>query len=534
MKNLITITRLKNLSATIQTIFRVSFLRNILFVVVIVAIYLPLFERLYNYPRFHEALLQFTENDAVFMATFLSRGLTTPGQEQLNLSPRYIQSLQVAFNDFNLEKIKIFDATGRIIYSTSATDIGKINTYPYFHNIVAKGRPYTKMINKNQQTLEGRTIDRCVVESYHPIMSNDRFLGAFELYYDITPRHDELTELINSQTISLGLGSLVALSVALLTLLQAARITRNRDLIRIELEENEKRLRLGINVIKHAQQGIVITGTDNTIVMVNPAFSRITGYSQDEALGKNPSFLQSGRHESAFYEKLWTTLHREGHWEGEVWNRRKDGGIFPEQLHISAIYDNHGQITHYVAIFSDISLHKENEEQLQRMAFSDPLTGLANPLLFRERLNQALKEVERLPDQKIGILYLDLDHFKEVNDTHGHPIGDQLLQQVADRLTTIIRKGDTVARLGGDEFAIILTHISGASVATHVAEKIIDNLSQPLLVGQITCAISTSIGIALSPEHGTDPMALINMADTAMYEAKKAGRNCSVIFPYPA
>ena len=377
-------------------------------------------------------------------------------------------------------------------------------------------------------------MEKDVVESYHPIMINDRFLGAFELYYDISSKHQALKQIIHSQTTILELAAVLALISGLFILYQAAIIIRHRDQIRTELEDNEKRLRLGVNVIQHARQGIMITGADNIIEMVNPAFSQITGYDRTEAIGNKPSLLKSGRHDQAFYKDLWTTLQRDGHWDGEIWNRRKNGEIYPERLHISAIYDTQQQLSHYVAIFSDISLYKESEEQLERMAFFDPLTGIANRLLFRERLTQSLKELERVPDQKIGVLFLDLDHFKEVNDTYGHQTGDQLLQLVASRLTSIVRKEDTVSRLGGDEFGIILNHIPHTSVASLVAEKIIENLSQPLQINEASCQIGVSIGITFSPDQSNDPTELISQADFAMYQAKKGGRNRANIFTPPS
>lgn len=291
-----------------------------------------------------------------------------------------------------------------------------------------------------------------------------------------------------------------------------------------EKREIEQRLRLGSQVIIHALDGIFVTDQDVSIQLVNPAFTRITGFGPEEVIGKSPALLRSGRHPQEFYDEIWHALDVNGEWKGEIWNRRRDGEIYPEWLSLSAIRDSRGRITNYVGIFSDISRRKEAEQELERMAFFDALTGLPNRILLRERLSQALKESKRQGDH-VAILYLDLDFFKQVNDQHGHDIGDLLLEEVAKRMSGALRETDTVARLGGDEFAIVLPHVANVDMVSAIASKIVSLLSEPFLLKGWHCQIGTSIGIALAPEHGHDIESLINKADSAMYEAKRGGRN---------
>ncbi len=291
------------------------------------------------------------------------------------------------------------------------------------------------------------------------------------------------------------------------------------------LKENEQKLKLGAQVIASALNGIMVTDSHNKVELVNPAFTKITGYTSDEIVGKEPDILKSGYHSSEFYAEMWQSLNRTGEWAGEIWNRRRNGEVFPEWLAISAIRDGQGLLSHYVGIFTDISRRKQLEYDLQRMAFHDPLTGLANRALFFDRLSQELRDVTRYGGYRVAVMYVDLDQFKLVNDVHGHEAGDLLLQQVANRLSAAVRNVDTVARLGGDEFAIVLTHIADAAVAVAVAGKIVTLLAEPFQLGQTRCQVSASIGIALGPDNGADADSLVKEADRAMYDAKRGGRN---------
>jgi diguanylate cyclase (GGDEF)-like protein/PAS domain S-box-containing protein len=291
-----------------------------------------------------------------------------------------------------------------------------------------------------------------------------------------------------------------------------------------DLPEEVRAEQLFAKIFATIQEGIIITDSQGRIQQVNPAFSQVTGYSAKEATGKKPNLLQSGQHPASFYQKLWEDLMATGHWQGEIWNRRKNGEVYPEWLNISAIRNETGQVTNYVGIFSDISTIKVAENKLTHLAHHDALTNLPNRTLFQEKLNLAIKQAES-SDESIAVLFLDLDNFKPVNDTLGHRIGDLLLQAVAERLAATIRTTDTVARIGGDEFTVVLTGFKTPQNAGRVAEKLLQTISHPYLLEEHLVKIGVSIGISVYPSDGQTAEELLLLADMAMYFSKRQGRN---------
>lgn len=291
-----------------------------------------------------------------------------------------------------------------------------------------------------------------------------------------------------------------------------------------EARAAEAELQLAARVFEHAGEAIMVTDADNRIVKVNPAFSLITGFTAEEVLGETPARFKSGRHDAAFYRAMWQSLAETGAWEGEIWDRRRDGVVYPKWLTVSAIRDHQGEVRHYVALFTDISERKRSEERIRHLAEHDALTGLPNRSLLQDRLAQAIARAERSRG-RLALLYIDLDRFKLINDSLGHPVGDALLQEVAHRLQSMVRASDTVSRLGGDEFLMLVDELEDVEDAARVAQKILDVLALPCRVAGQELRITPSIGISLYPDDSTDMNVLIKNADIAMYQAKEGGRN---------
>jgi diguanylate cyclase (GGDEF)-like protein/PAS domain S-box-containing protein len=286
----------------------------------------------------------------------------------------------------------------------------------------------------------------------------------------------------------------------------------------------EEQLRLATRVFNSTSQGIVVTDREGTIIQTNPAFEALTGYSAAEVVGLTPRVLKSGRHPPEFYAAMWATLLRDGEWEGEVWNRRKDGHVYPEALSISAVRGAAGEITHFVALFSDITERKAAAERIAYLAEHDALTGLPNRVLLADRAEVAILNARR-DGKQIALLFVDLDRFKTVNDTLGHDAGDRLLSEVARRLRSTLRASDTVCRQGGDEFLVLMTGLADAEDAARVASKINAAIGKPMRIAGRELKTTASIGIAVFPTDGGDPRTLQRHADVAMYAAKSAGRN---------
>jgi diguanylate cyclase (GGDEF)-like protein/PAS domain S-box-containing protein len=289
-----------------------------------------------------------------------------------------------------------------------------------------------------------------------------------------------------------------------------------------------KRAELDLHIAAIAfesQDGMIVTDAQNTILRVNHAFTQISGYGADEVVGKTPRMLQSGRHDADFYAALWATIQTAGVWHGEIWNLRKNGEVYPEQITITAVKGATGQVTHYVAVLRDITERKRLEKEVTQLAFFDALTQLPNRRLFNDRLTQSLTRAKRA-QSSLALMFIDLDKFKPINDTHGHEAGDFVLQTVATRIESCLRASDTAARMGGDEFMVLLPDLQSSADALAVAEKIRLALEESFVMPSgVTLLASASIGIAIYPDHAQADHDLLRLGDRAMYEAKNAGGN---------
>ncbi|MDX1810200.1 MAG: diguanylate cyclase [Sulfurospirillaceae bacterium] len=291
-----------------------------------------------------------------------------------------------------------------------------------------------------------------------------------------------------------------------------------------ELKETEAQLKLAACVFENTLDGVLITDTKGTILSVNPAFTEITGYTEEEVLGKNPRILKSNRHDLAFYSSMWKDIKTNGRWKGEIWNRRKSGDLYLERMTISMVRDTDDKPVRYVSVFNDITALWHKDEYIKHLAFHDALTDLPNRTLLIERINRQLINSNR-KDCNLALMFLDLDGFKPVNDQFGHDIGDDLLKEVAKRLLELVRESDTVARVGGDEFIFILNNPKGKDEIIDVSKRIVQSINEPIEIRGEELHIGASIGIALFPDHGRTSEALIKNADTAMYASKSLGKN---------
>lgn len=317
---------------------------------------------------------------------------------------------------------------------------------------------------------------------------------------------------------------------------EAAVLTTLRDIT--DRKQSEAKLKIAASVFSNVREGITITDTNGTIIDINDSFTRITGYARAEALGQNSRFLKSDLQHANFHEVMWSDLATKGFWSGEIWNRRKDGETYPAQLTVQSVLDAQGKNQGYIALFTDITERKSLEEKMQKMAFFDALTGLPNRHMLNERLSQIMAASKR-SGLYSALMFLDLDNFKPLNDTHGHDVGDVLLIEVARRLTTCLREVDTVARFGGDEFVVILSELDAdktraTELAAGVAEKIRASVAAPYLLtvaqpGEQGTTVehycSASIGVVIFINHEVSQPDIMKSADAAMYLAKEAGRN---------
>jgi diguanylate cyclase (GGDEF)-like protein/PAS domain S-box-containing protein len=304
--------------------------------------------------------------------------------------------------------------------------------------------------------------------------------------------------------------------------------------LKFKLSEMRRQLsvatRLTTRIIESADEGILITDARRIIRSVNPAFEKSTGYSAAEAIGRTPAILKSGHHDKNFYRKMWDTINKVGEWRGEIWNRHKNGEIYPEWLSISAVKDSQQHISHYVGVFSDAHTQEYILERLHYLAYYDGLTGLPNRRLFLDRLNMSISHARR-ESHMLAVMFIDLDQFKQINDTLGHQVGDELLIGVTERMKSCLRNEDTLARLAGDEFTVLLPDIPHPDAARNVAQKFLECCAQPLSINGHELCVTASIGIAIYPNDGEDAESLLHHADLAMYRIKESGRNGYLCHP---
>ncbi|TNJ61868.1 EAL domain-containing protein [Paenibacillus hemerocallicola] len=291
-----------------------------------------------------------------------------------------------------------------------------------------------------------------------------------------------------------------------------------------EMKLTQKKERMATSVFEHITEGIMVADSLQTIQYVNPAFSSITGYTEEDIVGASPKILSSGKHNREFYDNMWSSIRLRGSWQGEIWNRRKNGDIFLESITITAVKESADSVAYYIAVFKDITVQKQLEARLRHQAYHDTVTGLPNRLLLNERIAEAIQHADH--NRRIfAVLFLDLDRFKRINDTLGHSVGDQLLKTIAERLVSCLRGSDTIARIGGDEFVVLLCGMAHAEDSVAIAQNMIQSLTSPIFLGRHELYVTVSVGISFYPNDGRDAHTLIKHADQAMYRAKDQGRN---------
>jgi diguanylate cyclase (GGDEF)-like protein/PAS domain S-box-containing protein len=374
---------------------------------------------------------------------------------------------------------------------------------------------YARTYNKPTDQINGHKVSSLIGEEVFEKMSRPNLdrcfngeiasfqgwvaIGPGLKYLDITyhPYHDNNNEVIGS-------------------------VVTSRDMTTIM--NAQKKIRQAAQVFRSTIEGVTMADLDANIVDVNQAFTDITGYARDEVIGKNPSILQSGLHDEEFYEQLWSQLLKEGYWRGEVWNRRKDGSLYPQLLNISTVTDDKGFATGYVGVFSDMTATKKTEKRLEFLAHHDPLTSLPNRLLLNTSLGQSIKYAKR-SGQQLGILFVDLDRFKHVNDTLGHEVGDLTLKQVSQRLSACIGQDDTLARISGDEFVIVLEKLGSVEECSLMVQKVMQAFETPFNLNQENIHLTCTIGVSIYPHDGDSCEILLRNADTARHRAKENSRN---------
>jgi diguanylate cyclase (GGDEF)-like protein/PAS domain S-box-containing protein len=450
----------------------------------------------------------------------LLRAMGLVGERRVNVSsgvsgPDEIGQLGQAFDQMigalvkSSERIrKLSQAVEQSAASVIITDREGIIEYVNAAFTVITGYPTEEVIGKSTNMLSaGQTSPQIYRDLWDTIKAGGTWRGEMlnrrrngELYWDaviINPVRDEGGEITHFVAVQ-------------------EDITARK--------EAERQLLLSTHILNSVNQGVAVTDAGRNIRFINPAFTAITGYSAAEVIGRNPRLLHSGLMDEAFYQEMWRAINETGSWQGEIIDRRKNGESYPEWLSISTVRNEDGEVSHYVSVFTDISERKAAEERIIHMAKHDFLTGLPNRMLLQDRLAQAIFRAMR-DGRKVAIMFLDLDRFKNINDTLGHFVGDKLLQEVASRIGSISRASDTVCRQGGDEFVIMFPDLESVDDIPAIADKLLETVAAPYLVAGNEIEVTTSIGISVCPDDGDDGNVLLQHADAAMYHAKGNGRN---------
>lgn len=446
---------------------------------------------------------------------------------------RLDQSVRDAVHGTQVVKVKFYELNGRTLFSTDAMQIGK--NYSRNPGLISasQGRIMSELTHRGKFSAFDREIEnRDVLSSYVALRRTEGapIEGVLEIYSDVT---NSIAN-INRQEVQVILSEIVVLSLLYGAIFFIVK--RADGIIRGQYElqrRNEAELRVAATAFE-SQEGMIVTDANGVILRVNRAFIETTGYSAEEAVGQTPRILKSNRHDASFYTTMWESIKRTGSWRGEIWDRRKNGEVYPDWLSITAVKGDDGEVTHYVATQTDITQRKAAEAEIEHLAFFDALTGLPNRRLLLDRLQHAMTASARTQREK-ALLFVDLDNFKTLNDSLGHNVGDLLLQQVAERLALCVREGDTVSRLGGDEFVVMLEDLSEnsreAAIQTEaVGKKILASLNQIYYLAGHEHHSSPSIGVTLFRGHRESVDEILKRADFAMYQAKASGRNTMCFF----
>ncbi len=422
------------------------------------------------------------------------------------MHPRYFQELYKNVLHLKGSGITVFRRDGTLLFRQ-----------PHVEDMVGKKLPQLPLFAKMLPQAERGTYEAlAVTDNAMRVFS----YAALRAYPVVVNSHQQKDEILAHWRLS----AIAAPLIIGLVLLAGFWLVRRLLSAMREQEQAAEALRLSASVFEHTQEGILITDAERHIIEVNRAFTRLTGYTLDDLRGKTPALLKSGRHDAGFYDAMWKSIESTGEWRGEIWNVKKGGEPYPGILNISAVRNPAGGITHYVAVYADITDLKNTQQYLEKLANFDALTGLPNRMLLADRMRLAIARARR-QEQLLAVCFLDLDDFKPINDQHGHDIGDQLLVQVAQRLLLAVRADDTVARLGGDEFVLLLSDLNTVEECEVALLRIIEDLTTPYAIGELRLTISASIGIAIYPFDDAEPDMLLRLADHAMYRAKQEGRN---------